>query len=103
LRQYLAEKIIIVLASATAVPAGGFVFGWVHAEPSTMGMSGHIIVGVVFAILTTITMGYPPKNEGGAGEPWNAWPYILGVWGVILGVLIIILLWRYIYRLTQKS
>jgi hypothetical protein len=95
--------ILTVASGGAAVPAGGFLFGFVHAEPDSVSISGRIMVGIIFAILTTITGGYPPKNEGLVGDPWNAWPYILGVWGVISGILLGALLQGYIRDLPRNT
>jgi hypothetical protein len=75
-----------VVTLAICVPVGGFVFGFVHCT-GCEGIWGRVFIGVVFAVLTTFTLGFPPKNEGGVGEPYNVWPYIILLALMTLGFL----------------
>ena len=72
----------IMLASFWALPLGGFLFGFTHADPP--GVLSGLLVGIAFAVLTPTCMGFPPQNEGGVGEPQNAWPYIAVAFLLIL-------------------
>jgi len=70
-----------VKSVALALPIGGFVFGFLVAQGGDedsflLSILGRILVGIVFAFLTPITFGFPPRNEAGTGEPLNAWPCI---------------------------
>jgi hypothetical protein len=58
------------------MPVGGFLFGFAHCVGCGWNPAMRAFIGVVYAVLTPISLGYPPKNEGGVGEPFNAWPYI---------------------------
>ncbi|MEI6078876.1 MAG: hypothetical protein WCS94_25095 [Verrucomicrobiota bacterium] len=82
IRQILVPAVISV---ALALPVGGFLFGFCHCDDGGWNLLGRSLVGCVFAMLTTITFGFPPKNEGLAGDPYNAWPYIMVAGLVIFG------------------
>lgn len=74
---------IIVLSFVLAIPVGGFVFGFYMCKDCGWNVLGRAFIGCVMAWLTTVTFGYPPKNGGGVGEPYNAWPYIIVAWAFI--------------------
>jgi hypothetical protein len=61
-----------ILIFLVGIPLGGFVCGVANAHGNPL------IVGIVFAFLTTVTLGFPPKNEGDPNDTYNAWPYIGG-------------------------
>jgi len=53
-------------------------FGFTHATGVGWDLAGildRVFIRVIFAVLTTLFMGFPPRNEGQVGEPFNAWPY----------------------------
>ena len=69
-------------------PLGGFLFGFLNAQEA--GLVSRLVIGLVFSFLTPLTGGYPPRNEGGVGEPYNAWPYI----GVAFAMTVAVKYWR---------
>jgi hypothetical protein len=64
------------ISLASCVPAGGFLLGFVQCQDCGWNPASRSFIGLVYALLTTLTFGFPPKNEGGVGAPFNAWPYI---------------------------
>ncbi len=64
----------IVLIAIIGVPIGGFIFGIVHSE----GPGNPLPVGIVYALLTSMFLGFPPKNEGSPSDTYDVWPYIIG-------------------------
>ena len=89
---------MLAIGLAVSFPFGGFLFGFVTCEGCGWNIFGRMFIGCVFAVLTPMTLGFPPKNEGGVGEPYNAWPFILFAWFVISSLL----LWRDI-RAKKRS
>lgn len=81
---------ILVVSFIAAFPVGGFIFGFLTCEDCGWNVLGRAFIGCVMAVLTTVTFGHPPKNEGGVGEPYNAWPYVYVAWGIV----VVVLLWR---------
>lgn len=72
--------VVIVLVGGvfTSFLLGGFVFGVIHAEGadwSLAGIGGRLFIGIVFAFLTPISLGFPPM-DGGSGGSHNTWPYV---------------------------
>jgi hypothetical protein len=57
---------------------------------------GRALIGAVFAILTPLSFGFPPQNEAGSGEPYNAWPYVAG------SALVLFALLAMVFYRTQK-
>jgi hypothetical protein len=68
------------------MPAGGYLFGVTHCTDCGSSILGRIFIGFVFAVLTPFTFGFPPRNEGGVGAPYNGWPYIIVAALVIFAV-----------------
>jgi hypothetical protein len=60
------------------MPVGGFLLGFFHLGGgwSLADLALRAFVGLVYAVVTPIFLGFPPKNEGGVGEPFNACGYI---------------------------
>ena len=80
------ENIVIrfLLSVILSLPISGFIFGFIFAEDcSWWNILGRAFIGCVMALLTTITLGYPPKNEGGVGEPFEVLPYTI-ITGIII-------------------
>jgi len=71
-----------LLVSATVVslvlcmPVGGFLLGFVECQDCGSNPLLRSFIGLIFAVLTPFFLGFPPRNEGGVGPPYNAWPYI---------------------------
>lgn len=71
------------LSAVLALPLGGFVFGFMSCEDCGFNLFGRAFVGLVFAVLTPLSGGFPPRNEGGVGAPFNAWPHIVITWAIL--------------------
>lgn len=67
---------IAVISFIVAGPLGGFFFGFLNASDPNPGIFGRLFIGCVMAVLTPLSFGFPPQNEGGVGPPFNAWPHI---------------------------
>ena len=78
--------IAITLSLVLCMPAGGFVFGVIHCTDCGASILGRIFIGFISAVLTLFTFGFPPRNEGGVGDPYNAWPYVIAAAFVIFAV-----------------
>ena len=88
--------LISALVSAVlCMPAGGFVFGFVHCVDCGWNLAMRAFIGLLFAVLSPIFLGFPPKNEGGVGEPYNAWPYI-GT--TAAAIFIVVTAWIYVRK-----
>ena len=81
--------VIAVIATMAAAPVGGFVFGFLHCTDCGFDIIGRTFVGLVFAVLTPLSGGFPPLDEAGVGKPWNVWPYIGGAWVLIFLLLVV--------------
>jgi hypothetical protein len=80
-----------------AMPIGGFFFGFVHAQDCAWwNFLGRGFIGLVVMVLTPLFFGFPPQNEGGVGEPFNAWPYIFVCYPVVFW------LWSRVIRGRKK-
>ena len=79
---------IAVISFVASGPLGGFIFGFLNASDPNPGILGRVFIGCVMAVLTPLSFGFPPQNEGGVGPPFNAWPHIavagLAVFTVLL-------------------
>lgn len=78
----------------TAMPLGGFIFGFAIGEGTSEGFEqlfGRILLGIVFAFLTPLSGGFPPRDEAGIGPPFNAWPCIIGT-AIVTSVLLYLFL-----------
>jgi hypothetical protein len=95
-------KLRLVIAAMVsfmlAFPIGGFVFGFLHCNCRSGDFLGRTLIGAVFAILTPVSFGFPPKNEAGSGEPWNAWPHI-----AVSALVIFALLTALFYKLNGNK
>ena len=71
-----------------AGPAGGFLFGLCHAGDPDPNPIGRVVYACMMAVVTPLHAGFPPRNEAGAGQSFNAWPHIaisfLLIWGWLL-------------------
>lgn len=80
------------------VMLGGFCFGFVNCKDCGVNVLGRAVVGLGLSVLTAICAGFPPRNAGGRGEPFNVWPYIIPAWVVVF----VLNLWRQA-RKTAKA
>jgi uncharacterized membrane protein len=76
---------------ALCMPFGGFLFGLFHCEDCGWNPASRALIGFFFAVLTPFSRGFPPKNEGGVGEPFNAWPSI-GIAAVVIFVIVAVVM-----------
>lgn len=67
---YVAASII------AAGPAGGFIFGLLHAGDPDPNPIGRFFYACIMAVVTPLHAGFPPNHEAGAGQSFNAWPHI---------------------------
>lgn len=77
-----------LISAALAMPLGGFIFGFMQCADCGANPLGRGFIGLVFAVLTPLFGGFPPRNEGGVGAPFNAWPHIVAAWMLLLAYLI---------------
>lgn len=71
----------IPLSFAAAYLSGGFIAGLFMCENCSLSEPvGYLIISIIIGILSIVTGGFPPANEGGVGAPLNTWPYILVCW-----------------------
>ena len=76
--------ISLVVGAVLAMPLGGFFLGFVQCEDCGANIFGRALLGLVFAVLTPLSGGFPPRSGGGASL-FNAWPHILIAWALISG------------------
>jgi hypothetical protein len=69
--------VIAAMSIVAAGPLGGFVFGFITCSDCGWNIVSRAFIGCVMAIVTPLSGGFPPQNEGGVGEPFNTWPYII--------------------------
>jgi hypothetical protein len=81
--------VTVLLAFIFAIPLGGFLFGFTHAEGADGNIFGHIFIGFVSMVITPISLGFPPRNEGGVGEPHNAWPWIFAAFIMLFTLMLL--------------
>ena len=80
--------VIAVIATVAAAPMGGFALGFFHCTDCGFNIFGRMFVGLVFAVLTPLSGGFPPQDEAGVSASLNAWPYIGGAWVLIFLALV---------------
>jgi hypothetical protein len=84
------KKRIIAAAGFSAIaafPLGGFVVGFLGCIDCDNNIFGRVVTGFIFAVLTPLYLGFPPRDEGGSHPPINAWPYILPAGMLVFGFL----------------
>ncbi|MCX6938890.1 MAG: hypothetical protein NTU80_13565 [Verrucomicrobia bacterium] len=69
--------VITFISVIIAGPLGGFVFGFLNCSDCGSNIFSRAFTGSIMAILTPLSGGFPPQNEGGVGAPFNAWPHII--------------------------
>ena len=60
-----------------AGPAGGFVFGLMHAGDPDPNPIGHLFYACIMAVQTPLHAGFPPRPDAGVGQTFNVWPHIV--------------------------
>jgi hypothetical protein len=80
--------VMALISAAMAMPLGGFVFGFMHCDDCGFDLLGRGFIGLVSAVLTPLSGGFPPQNEGGVGPPFNAWPHIVVTWTLLFAWLV---------------
>jgi len=50
--------------------------GLIHAGDPDPNPIGRVVYACMMAALTPLHAGFPPRPEAGAGQAFNAWPYI---------------------------
>lgn len=59
-----------------AGPVGGFLFGLLHAGDPDPNPIGRFVYACMMAVVAPLHAGFPPRNEAGAGQSFNAWPHM---------------------------
>ena len=78
---------VIAISIVAAGPLGGFIFGFITCSDCGWNILGRVFIGCVMAVLTPLSGGFPPQNEGGVGAPFNAWPHIAAAGVIVFAVL----------------
>jgi hypothetical protein len=81
--QRLARHVAVGLIAAG--PAGGFIFGLLHAGDPDPNPIGRLVYACMMAVLTPLHAGFPPDNAAGGGQSFNAWPHIALSFVLIFG------------------
>ena len=71
-----------------AGPAGGFILGLSHAGDPDPNPIGRLFYAFIMAAETPLHAGFPPRPEAGAGQAFNAWPYMAISYLLIFGWLV---------------
>jgi hypothetical protein len=79
--------VIVAVSIVAAGPLGGFIFGFITCDDCGWNVFGRAFIGCVMAVITPLSGGFPPQNEGGVGAPFNAWPHIAGAGIVVFAIL----------------
>ena len=66
----------VAVSLIAAGPTGGFLFGLLNAGDPDPNPVGRIFYACIMAVMTPLHAGFPPHNEAGAGQTFNAWPHI---------------------------
>jgi hypothetical protein len=59
-----------------AGPAGGFLLGLLNAGDPDPNPIGRLVHACMLTVVTPLHAGFPPNNQAGAGQSFNAWPHI---------------------------
>jgi hypothetical protein len=59
-----------------AAPAGGFLFGILHAGDPDPNPVGRLFYACLMAVATPLHAGFPPHGTAGPSRTINVWPYI---------------------------
>ncbi len=74
-----------VISLIAAGPAGGFLFGLLHAGDPDPNPIGRFVYAGIMAVQTPLHAGFPPHHDGITFRTYNAWPYIAAAWLLIFG------------------
>ena len=66
----------VAVSLIAAGPTGGFLFGILNAGDPDPNPVGRVFYAFMMAAVTPLHGGFPPNNEAGAGQTFNAWPHI---------------------------
>ena len=66
----------VALSLIAAGPAGGFLLGLLHAGDPDPNPIGRIAYAGLMAVQTPLHAGFPPRQEAGVDQSFNAWPCI---------------------------
>jgi len=98
------DKRALIVSALLSLPVAGFIYGYLSAEGLSGGLVGQVLgrefVGFIFAIDTTISLGYPATDEGG-GSHVN-----LRLWTILtlITLYILICFFRWFrYRVVQSK
>jgi hypothetical protein len=75
----------VAVSGIVAGPAGGFLFGLLHAGDPDPNPIGRVFHACLMAVVTPLHAGFPPHHDAGAGRTFNAWPYIVVSFFLMLG------------------
>jgi hypothetical protein len=67
----------MVISCIAAGPAGGFLFGLLHAGDPDPNPIGRVVYACIMAFRTPLHAGFPFHDEGGQLRSYNAWPHIV--------------------------
>lgn len=68
------------MCALAAMPAGGFIFGLLHAGDPDPNPVGRVVYAGLMAVMTPLHAGFPPHDGADAGQSSNAWPHIAIAW-----------------------
>lgn len=72
-----------------AAPAGGFLFGMLHAGDPDPNPVGRLFHACLMAVATPLHAGFPPHGTADPSQTINVWPYITVAGGLIFGGLVL--------------
>jgi hypothetical protein len=78
----------VLLSLLAAGPAGGFLFGLLHAGDPDPNPVGRLAYACMMAVRTPLHAGFPPDDSAGAVHALNVWPYVAISFLLILGWLV---------------
>ena len=85
----------LAVSVIAAVPVGGFMLGLVNAGDPDPNPIGRIMYAFMMAVVTPLHAGFPPHDQAGPGQFFNAWPHI--------GIAFLLLMGWFVYRDRKAS
>jgi hypothetical protein len=67
----------LAISLLAAGPAGGFILGLLNAGDPDPNPIGRVVYACMLAVETPLHAGFPPHDQAGAGQAFNAWPYMI--------------------------